>query len=113
MELSKGKHIELVWEKTIKYKMGRNWPSRSPAETDLGVEVDHKLNKLVLLYLQKTQYLPGLHEQKCCMQATGSNSPSLVPSGEDSPGGWHPGLSSTLQTKLWTDWKGPRREHQK
>jgi len=70
------------------YRLGDEWIESSPAEKDLGILVDEKLDvsKQCMLAVQTdSQLYPGLHPQQRGQQVEGGDSPTLLHSCETPP----------------------------
>ena len=77
-----------------KYRLGNEWIESSPAEKDLGLLVDEKLNMTHAMYVcsPESQPYPGLHQKTTDQQVEGGDSAPLFCSHETPPGVLHSAL---------------------
>ncbi|GAB0178270.1 mitochondrial enolase superfamily member 1 [Grus japonensis] len=60
------------------YRLGYEWIESIPAEKDLVMLVDEKLNMSQQCVLAESQLYPGLHQKECGQQVEGGDSPPLL-----------------------------------
>jgi len=94
------------------YRLGVEEFESSPAEKDLGILVDEKLDltQQCVLTAQKANY-PGLHPQQRDHQVKRGDSAPLLHSGETPPGVLHPALESSAQETHGAVGEGPEEGH--
>ncbi|KAK4816719.1 hypothetical protein QYF61_021593 [Mycteria americana] len=94
----------------FQYRLGDDVIGSSPAEKDLGVLMDEKLN--MCAHRPESQPYPGLHQKKRGQQVEGGGSAPLLCSGETSRGVLRPALEPSAQEGHGAVGAGPEEGHE-